>query len=78
MRINHLWLQIKVPMTNKKVQSLDQFSQLQLLKASSYRFEPNGILYQRENLSQGKCTYYFRFLCTLTGITPRVQENLYS
>lgn len=61
MCINHLWLQIKAPMTNKKVQSLEQCSQLQLLKASSHRFELSYILYQNENLSQGRRAYYFSF-----------------
>ena len=54
----------------KKAQSLEQCAQLQLLRASSHHFELSYILYQNENLSQGKCIYYFRFLCTLTGITP--------
>lgn len=61
---------MKIPTPNKKVQSLEQCAQLQLLRASPHRFEPNGILYQRENLSQGRRAYYFRFLCTLTGVTP--------
>ena len=61
---------MKIPTPNKKVQSLEQCAQLQLLRASSYRFEPNDILYQHHNLSQGRSAYYFSFLCTLTGITP--------
>ena len=61
---------MKIPTPNKNVQSLEQCAQLQLLRASSHRFEPNGILYQRENLSQGRRTYYFSFLYTLTGISP--------
>lgn len=68
---------MKTPTSNKKVQSLEQCSQLQLLKAYSHRFELNYILYQCENLSQGRRAYYFSFLYTLTGITPppRVREN---
>ena len=66
---------MKIPAPNKKVQSLEQCSQLQLLKASSHRFELNYILYQNENLSQGRRAYYFSFLYTLTGITPRVREK---
>ena len=61
---------MKTPTSNKKVQSLEQCSQLQLLKAYSHRFELNYILYQCENLSQGRRAYYFSFLYTLTGITP--------
>ena len=49
---------------------MEQCSQLQLLKAYSHRFELNYILYQCENLSQGRRAYYFSFLYTLTGITP--------
>ena len=61
---------MKTPTSNKKVQSLEQCSQLQLLKAYSHRFELNYILYQCENLSQGRHAYYFSFLYTLTRITP--------
>ena len=62
MRINHLWLQIKVPMTNKKVQSLDQFSQLQLLRTYSHHFERVNIIHQSENLSQARGAYHNDFL----------------
>ena len=57
-------------MTNKKVQSLEQCSQLQLLKASSHRFELSYILYQNENLSQGRRAYYNTLLSKFTGIPP--------
>lgn len=63
---------MKLPTPNKKAQSLEQCSQLQLLKAFSHRFELNGILYQRENLSQGRRAYYNTLLSKFTGIPPRV------
>ena len=73
---------MKTPTSNKKVQSLEQCSQLQLLKAYSHRFELNYILYQCENLSQGRHAYYFSFLYTLTRITPacagKTSSRIYS
>lgn len=61
---------MKIPTPNKKVQSLEQCAQLQLLRASPHRFEPNGILYQRENLSQGRRAYYNTLLSKFTESTP--------
>lgn len=64
---------MKIPIPKKKVQSLEQCAQLQLLRASSHHFELSYILYQSENLSQDRRAYYFSFLYilyTLTGIIP--------
>lgn len=60
---------MKIPIPNKKVQSLEQCAQLQLLRASSHRFEPNGILCQNENLSQGRRAYYNTLLSKFTEST---------
>lgn len=55
--------QQKLLYVNKEnVQSLEQCAQLQLLRASSYRFERTNIIYQSENVSQVRSTYYNNFL----------------
>lgn len=69
--------QQKLLYVNKEnVQSLDQFSQLQLLRTYSHHFERVNIIHQSENLSQAKSTYYNNFLYkSFVVIPPKAAEK---
>ena len=69
--------QQKLLYVNKEnVQSLDQFSQLQLLRTYSHHFERVNIIHQSENLSQARSTYYNNFLYkSFVVIPPKAAEK---